>query len=69
MAKRERITKSIAEREVESRFEKREDFTDQGINIKWSWFRTLVEFLKQGKRNRIKRNREKNVNTKISSSK
>lgn len=74
MAKRKQFIKPFADSEANFRTEKRhgqdrEDFTEQGITIKWSWIQKLIEYLKQGKRNRIKRNREKNVNTKISSSK
>lgn len=69
MAKRKQLVRPSTERKVKRGFEDREDFTDQGITIKWSWIRRLLDFLKQGKINRRKRNREKYVNTKVPSGK
>lgn len=66
MAKSKQIIRPLADSEIKIGLEKRKDFTEQGLTIKWTWIKKLIEFLKQGKQNRIKRNRGKNVSTKIS---
>ena len=50
--------------ERHSQNQKREDFTDQGIEISWSFITDLIEILKKAKQNRIERNRVKNAENK-----
>lgn len=52
MAKSERDIRPFENSETQRRFEKRQDFTEQGITIKWSWIRQFIDFLIQAKEKR-----------------
>lgn len=61
MAKRKQFIKPFADSEVKIGFEERhgqdrEDFTEQGLTIKWSWIRRLIDILIEAREKRKKRN-------------
>lgn len=56
MAKSKQVIRPLADSENYKRFEEREDFTEQGLTIKWNWIRKLIDFLIEAREKRKKRN-------------
>lgn len=56
MAKSKQVIRPLADSEIKIGLEKRKDFTEQGLTIKWNWIRKFIDFLIEAREKRKKRN-------------